>query len=512
MPNLRAEDVSYGVIADERVRAHLDREAQYRSATAFHVHCSKLGIHDLGEVNPDQLFALVASRNVGSAIDLLRIPKGNPRSQDGPPKSYDIHRAKTSFGPGVHAFLGSSPETDQEWAILRDPEDIPEAVPEDLLLRRLAPKEFLRRLAEGELVREAWIQDEIDVDADITTSALEEAAASKNSQDEAGETIPVSYLLLDASESMDTKKDFRNQVARGIALAFVLSQYEAGNPVYVCLFRHELSPLYGGSDRTGFEEAVSVVLEHPCSGMTYLQGALRLLSGIVKRQSTRIDIALVTDGISRLHENPLEGTHLHTFLLGVRPEEFDKVMVTQYSEASETLASWSDFFLRFPAEVMSRAAVPTLEDVLDAGQTLYGIEDEVATAASIEKIKRLRNRVQNVRLMAERFRNANSVSVPAIEDLLVQLKELTERVGKIDTNEQIQRNSRDWSVIDRDMNVAIEMRQLKSLLSNEPIHATVEMRHVDTSVPMFQALRLVWKQLRSFLRRVLKKIVRMARR
>ncbi len=316
MPVLKAEDVVSFVISDQRVQEHLRHAEQRRSRLGFRDFVAQFGIHDLGELTESQIFAFVAARNTSPLIDLLQIPRGKDATGESAHGTYDLHRQKTSLGPSLREFLGSPPMIDQEWEVLRDPEDIPEAIPEDLLLRRLAPKEFLRRLTEGELLRSAWVQEDIDP---LKETPIETQDLAIRHQEKAAkvDARPFGYLLLDASESMGSGRDRRNEVARGIALAFLLSQFESGNPTVVHLFRHELSPLIGGEGRAAFESAVSAVLAHSHEGMTSLQGALKILADSMRQDHARIDIVVITDGVTRLLQNPVEDAHLHTFLVGV---------------------------------------------------------------------------------------------------------------------------------------------------------------------------------------------------
>ncbi|MFZ4509277.1 MAG: hypothetical protein ACOYON_16435, partial [Fimbriimonas sp.] len=318
--------------------------------------------------------------------------------------------------------------------------------------------------------------------------------------------LPFGYLLLDASESMGTRRDHRDVVARGLALAFLVSQHEAGNPTYVNLFRHELSPTYGGKGRQAFESAVAAVLGHPAEGMTYLQGALRLLAEAKAERTARVDIALITDGISRLTENPLEGSHLHSFVLAADSEEFDKHGAAQYKEASHVLQTWSDFFLRFDTEIMKKATVPLRSDLVDVVIAFQGLESSLFESVSVDKVQRLQQRVQNIALLFTSYRDYHGKTDPEIERLWAEVERELGKIGKSDAAAIARTNAAKWAPIDRDLHLALETREMKGLLREEPFRLTMgsvpEARMVGLNEVMFRLLRMV----RSFLRRVFRRI------
>jgi len=322
------EALLHKLILSDSSRGHLERSESRRARLRFDEYLAQLGIDDLGELSASQALCTVAARNLSPAIDLLQIPQGKPPREDDAHRAYDVFRQKTSLGPGLNEYLDQVPDESSELAVLRDPEEIPSAVPEDLLLRRRAPKEFLRRLTEGELLRNAWIHQEegalLEQDRELPESALN--PDGKGGLDETG---IFGYLLLDGSESMGSDRDRRSVAARGLALAFLLSQFEAGNPTVVRIFRSKLSAPFGGEGEAKFHEAVSAVLQHGHEGMTNLQDTLGELAKSMVEKGSRADVALITDGITRLGTNPLEGAHLHQFLIGDRPEEMEKLKKEQ---------------------------------------------------------------------------------------------------------------------------------------------------------------------------------------
>lgn len=501
MPLLKVEDVVSYVIGDEKVREHLRRSEIQRTRLGFRDYAARFGIYDLGELSDSQLFAIAAARNCAPIIDLLQIPRGKDRLGQNAYASYDLHRRKTSLSPAINAFVSSAPSSDQEWEVLHDPEDIPYAIPEDLLLRRRAPREFLRRLTERELLRSAWIQEDFD---DLNSKPLDSPDASMRPDESRSmeDARPFGYLLLDASESMGTGRDRRDEVARGLALAYLLSQYEAGNPTSLYLFRHELSPTFGGETRAQFESAAAAVLAHSHEGMTNLQSALQLLSSVMSTQQQRVDIALITDGVTRLTENPLGDCHLHTFLVGVRPEEFDEIGGAQYHDSLLQLRTWSDFMFRIDPAVMRNASIPRREDVLDFGRILYGIREELEEVATPEMVRRIQNRLRNLVRFVSRYREFHGVGDGEIDALWQESRALSESIGKSEPVSIAMRNTTGWSPLDKDLAIALESRELATVLDTVPQGTKWSFRVYvpPKTLSPWEVLKLLWRALRARLK------------
>lgn len=505
MPLVRVEEVASFVISDDRTKDHLRRCENARSRQGFREYCAQFGIHDLGEVTEYQMFSLIAARNTAPIIDLLQIPGGKD-SKGKDDRSYDLRRRKTTLGPAIQSFLDPVPSHDQEWEVLRDPEDIPEAIPEDLLLRRLAPKEFLRRLAEGELLRSAWVQDDLD---DLLHAPIEAPEESLDPNQDSGkeDKHPFGYLLLDASDSMGTGRDRRDEVARGIALAFLRTQFEAGNPTYLYLFSHELSPAFGGESRAAFESAVAAILAHPYQGMTNLQGSLKLLAERMLLTTERVDIALITDGVTRMTECPLGDAHLHTFLVGVTPEEFDPFAAGQYQDSLVKLNHWSDFMFRIDPSLMASASTPRREDVLDFGKILYGIETEIASVGSAGMCKRVFARIWNLLALIARYKEHNGAVDPEVDELFTWAKNIHGSVAAHDPSRVAFDNAAKWTPVERDLTLAVEQRELRTIFDDQEISIAVVDKTQTSSANLFEALAMLLKAIKRLLRRRRRRIL-----
>jgi hypothetical protein len=496
MPLVDPEALLHKLILSESSRSHLDRSEAKRARLRFEDFLAKFGIDDLGELSPAQALTLVAARNLAPAVDLLQIPQGKPPQEEDAHRAYDAFRQKTSLGPGINEYLDQVPDESSDLAILRDPEDIPNAVPEDLLLRRRAPKEFLRRMTEGELLRNAWIHQEqeslLEVELEAPESILDPKGAGAD--DESG---IFGYLLLDGSESMGADRDGRSVCARGLALAFLLSQFEGGNPTVVRIFRSYLSPPFGGEGEANFQRAVSAVLQHGHQGMTNLQDTLAELATNMTQRGSRADVVLITDGITRLGSNPLGTAHLHTFLIGERPEEMDKFNKDQYLQSVRTLESWSDFFFRVELPSLSDAVAPRREDLLSLKRALINVEVEIAEAVTAAKIRRVLQRITNVAELFRAYVDRHGEHDPSIHDLGERLAYLRATTQSLDPADTARMNAQELSAMDQTKAASLEIRELRSLLDQQNPEFTATRggtELVDVSV---------WNALASLLKRYL---------
>lgn len=424
----------------------------------------EFGVFDLGELDEGQTLAFIAARNLMMAVDLLEIPQGkDPRGADAH-LAYDVRRPKTTLGMGVRPYLEAVPSEEQDLDSLTGPEDIPFAVSEDLLLRRRAPKEFLRRLTEGSLLRIGWLQTEQDP---TRSRAVEDPATAADATQSAAadEQGSFGYLLLDASESMGTGRDDRNVVARGLALAYLRSQILAHNPSRMFLFRQQLSQGYEVRGLPDLPPAVAKVLRHGHYGMTNLQDTLGELAEQMTKASRRADVILITDGITRLHESPLGSAHLHTFLLGDQPEELDGFGSEQYQSSLKKLRDWSDFFLKIGPAAMREVLIPTRSDLLSLRNYVFISQGELAARITDRKRDRILRRLQNIQGLVDRFKQRHSLDAELreFEASLAAARAATAPAG-LQVAELGEATPRD-----QELALMLEASELRSILQGESV-------------------------------------------
>lgn len=468
MPLIDPALLQRSLVADPLLLEHLRQREDLHRRLRFSDFMSECGILDIGELNFDQLKAFIAARRLAGTIDLLRIPSGKSHTRP----NYAFNRPHTSINVALRDYLTPSPADEYEIGVLRDPEDIPLAVPEDLLLRRKAPKEFLRRLTTGELLRNAYLQAEIDP---LRWEPTPEEASQEEHQQE--DLRPRGYLLLDASESMGTSRDPRGSVARGLAIAFLWSQYESGNPSFLRFFSGHLSEPYGGSTRREFLAAIAEALTHSNSGMTSLQNSLGELCKSQLGAGGRVDIVLITDGLTRLTEDPTHSSHLHTYLLGERPEQFDRFSDKQYEASLHALEDWSDHFFFIGPDHIAEAVVPRLRDVFDVGRGLASVERELRTASSAAKIDRIKNRLRNIEFFASLY--LEKTHHDEVANIRAEAQRLSAEWCVKPSQALAMENAESLTAMDRDLLIGLEQRELRSSLdAPEALAAELDFKSV----------------------------------
>lgn len=482
------------VVSNPETRHRLERREAKRQQVPFHELYESLGILDFGELNAEQVLALVAAKNFGMTIDLLGIPEHKNAPSGADDQRIDV--PQMTIGPSVKEFLSSVPASDYDFDVLTDPEQVPMAVPEDLMLRRRAPREFLRKMTEGELMRFAWLEHEIDLMEDLEMEQEQDERLPEPPPD-APEGV-FGHLLLDASESMGWGRDLRNIAARGLAIAFVLAQREAGNPVYMHLFRAALEEELAAEDPTHCGPIAAAILTHDHYGMTGLQQTLEELAPRLEQSAERVDIVLITDGLTRLKQNPLGIAHLHTFLLGDQTLDRDKSNIEQAKDAEDKLVEWGDFFFEVSPEVMLEACVPLRADVLGMEHVLDSLEEDIRGAATSAFVQQVWRRAQNLHTMVRAYREAHGGRDEAIDALWERVETIVRQHRQSDATAIAMENTAGWNQVDRDAAIALEDREVRSILHSGggPVELAKTLKGSQEAVSFWRAILLLLKSLR----------------
>ncbi len=462
MDHLHPERMLRFVISSEEVNQRLERRLLRRRQHPFHELYESIGILDFGELDGVQVLALVAARNFMMTMDLLDIPqRKGPRPEDA---KEDLNLPQTSIGPSFRQFLCDVPSSDYDFDVLTDPEQVPMAVPEDLMLRRRAPREFLRKMTEGELMRYSWLEHEQEL-LDDTEEEQEQETPSVLEADSGEEKRGVfGHLLLDASESMGWERDTRNIAGRGLALAFHFAQMEAGNPIHLHLFRSHLEEEMSADESRGHAQVAAAILTHDHSGMTGLQSTLEELVPRLQERAERVDIVLITDGLTRLTKNPLNGVHLHTFLLGDQSLDREKGNLEQVKDAEEKLFQWSDYFFELSPGLMAEACVPLRQDVLLMEHVLENFEADVRGAATAAFVRQVHQRALNLRTLVRAYREAHPGADAEIDALHKRATSLCNHIAVSDPVALAMENTAEWNQADRDAAIGLEDREVRSVL------------------------------------------------
>lgn len=318
----------------------------------------------LADLTPGQLLMFLAARNLGDELEGLEIEVGSQPSPQPPGALLEVRTERTleqtAFGEGwIDSRL---PADEMDVQRLRSVEDLPRIFPTQWLLEELNPDLFYARLAQGELLVPVWQrpsrspregQGEVDdTDLDDQQARVEERKLH-------------AYVLMDTSRTMN-HHDRRGTVARGLALAFLLKGHHQRARLHLRPFAEQVGELSSG---TGTDELTAIarrIIELPNAGQTRIQTALQQAVRDIRAGGPFLgaSVMLVTDGISRLGQNPLAEERLHTFLVG-------DLLDDEQESTVATLRTWSRSFHRVWSNRFGQWLIPSLDDcrrVLEALQ------------------------------------------------------------------------------------------------------------------------------------------------
>ena len=128
----------------------------------------------------------------------------------------------------------------------------------------------------------------------------------------------------------------------GLRLAFLLKGHQQRSQLNFRPFTDQAADLSSGSSPDDFHRIVRRVIDIPNGGQTRIQKALEQAVQDIRKAGPclRADVMLISDGISRLTENPFHGEHLHTFLVA------DLMSEDESTGIIATLREWSTTFRR----------------------------------------------------------------------------------------------------------------------------------------------------------------------
>lgn len=380
----------------------------------------------LADLLPPQLAMFIAARNAAALVEDLEVPTGAS-----PQPAGDATLVQHSSRPPLEAalHLGASLERDlptdtMDVGYARSIEDVPRIFPLQWLWEDVQPAWFYTKLAQHELLLPRWRQVE---------RLSEPAPGGTRGQEPAGQRAAAefsrqhAYVLLDTSSTMQDH-DRRGTVARGLALAFVRKGYRDGAYLNLRPFAAEVGELLSGHSRPDFSAIVRRVISVPNAGQTRIQAALeQAVHDLQNLGACRgAQIMLITDGISRLGRNPLNGETLHTFILGDLFEEEGQ------EGTLPTLRRWSRTFRRIWTSRFPELLAPTWEDC----QAALAVLDKLREACGSDKGQRpaLARVARNLRFLIDQFRRSASASAlpPDVESMEARLQSAEHLLAEVE--------------------------------------------------------------------------------
>jgi len=331
---------------------------------------------DLGEIPPEQVAMFIAARGAAEYVEDMAIPIASRPQADEEVSLHEIETEDPIALTGYHDDpVGDDiPSNDMDVAMIQSSEQLPRIFPTQWLLED--PKQH-------------------------------------------------AYLLLDTSRTM-SDHDRRGTVARGLALAFLLKGHQQRSQLNFRPFTDDVAELVSGSSRDDFCDLARRVAAIPNGGQTRIQTALEQAVNDVRREGPclRADIMLITDGISRLTQNPLDAENLHTFLVS------DLMAEDESTGVIRTLRDWSRTFRRVWKSRFQEILTPTLADLQAANRQLQALAEK-AVDGTDDDIARLHQMLENVKCLAAEMRKAAGKKAPVpegVQDIENQLATVEKRL------------------------------------------------------------------------------------
>ncbi len=377
-----------------------------------------LGLFDLdfGDVTPEQVTMFIAARAAAEYVEDLAIPIATrPR----PDEETTVRQIETELPIALTGYMsdpiGSElPSNDMEVTTIQSAEQLARIFPTQWLLEDVCPEAFYAKVAQRELLMPEWQRP-----SQSPEDSCDDSPDHERIEDQALPDTPRqhAYLLLDTSRTM-CDHDRRGPVARGLALAFLLNGYQQRSQLNFRPFTDQAADLSSGSSREDFRRIVRRVIDIPNGGQTRIQKALEQAVEDVRKTGPclRADVMLISDGISRLTENPFRGEHLHTFLVA------DLMAEDESTGIIATLRRWSTTFRRVWKSRFKEILTPTIADLQAACRQLQAL----AGRANDQNAARLHQMLENARYLAEEIKKAAGNRAPVPPEILAIQRELAD--------------------------------------------------------------------------------------
>lgn len=366
----------------------------------------------LADLRPDQVSMFVAGRNVAQHVQGLEVPTGSQcwEQSDTSLAEKETERLLDLVACDEGSWESRLPADEMDVCVARSVEDLPRLFPIQWVPEEVVPEWFYARLARWELLMPQWQRPgreprdvpEPSPQHDLVREPVTADAAKLHA-----------YVLLDTSSTMQDH-DRRGTVARGLALEFLRRGYNQGARLHLRPFAVEVGALSSGETREDLHAMTRRLISLPNAGQTRIQAALDQAVGDIRREGPCLEagIMLITDGISRLSENPLAGEKLHTFILG---DLFDE---QRAAGTISVLRQWSHSFHRIWKHWFAEILAPAWRDCQAAGRLLERLlAEEAASGFSESETARLRRVLENVQFLVQEFKRSLGHRVPMPPDV-----------------------------------------------------------------------------------------------
>lgn len=371
---------------------------------------------DLGQVTSEQVSMFIAARAAAEYVEDLAIPIA---TRPKPDEETTVREIETELPIALTGYVSDPvgaelPSNDMDVTTIQSAEQLARIFPTQWLLEDVCPDAFYAKVAQRELLMPEWQRPtqnpEDSYDDSFDHERIEDQALPDTPKQHA-------YLLLDTSRTM-CDHDRRGPVARGLALAFLLKGHQQRSQLNFRPFTEQAADLSSGTSREDFRTIVRRVIDIPNAGQTRIQKALEQAVRDVRNAGPclRADVMLISDGISRLTENPFRDEHLHTFLVA------DLMAEDESTGIIRTLRDWSRTFRRVWKSRFKEILTPTIADLQAANAQLRASANR--TEVTDEEAARLHQMLENVKYLASEIKRAAGKKVPVPEEVQAIEREL----------------------------------------------------------------------------------------
>lgn len=343
----------------------------------------------LADLEPEQLAMFVAARNAAPYIEELEIPVASqPSEQEGANLAErETQRTLQLTTCRSEELESRLPSDEMDVSLVGSTEDLPRVFPTQWLLEETVPALFYSKLAGRELLMPIWQRPQVTTETSSGESPERELVEDAAEEDR---TRQHAHVLLDCSRTMNDH-DRRGTIARGLALAVLERGFQQGARLNLRPFTAKVGQLSSGSGAEALHAISRRVITLANAGQTRIPGALETAVADVRRGGAcpRADIVLISDGISRLQQSPLQDEKLHSFILG---DLFEKKGENQ---TIATLKSWSTTFQRIWCNRFGELLAPHRRD-LQAAQAVLRAAQAQAVPLDRNQRRRLLANVQSL--------------------------------------------------------------------------------------------------------------------
>lgn len=364
---------------------------------------------DLGQVTSEQVSMFVAARAAAEYVEDMSIPIATRPKAD---EETTVREIETELPMALTGYVsdpvgGEMPSNDMDVTTIQSAEQLGRIFPNQWLLEDVCPEAFYAKVAQRELLMPEWQRP-----TQTPEDSYDDSYAHERIEDQALPDTPKqhAYLLLDTSRTM-CDHDRRGPVARGLALAFLLKGHQQRSQLNFRPFTDQAADLSSGSSREDFGKIVRRVIDIPNAGQTRIQKALEQAVYDVRNAGPclRADVMLISDGISRLTENPFRDEHLHTFLVA------DLMAEDESTGIIRTLRDWSRTFRRVWKSRFKEILTPTIADLQAANTQLRALANHAEM--SDEEAAKLHQMLENVKYLASEIKKAVGKKAPVPEEV-----------------------------------------------------------------------------------------------